>query len=223
MILRSNLPQLRDRATAATRVLDVGGWYQPFNLATDVIDLCAYGSRRVHDAIDPEDTERFSAATWIVHDVCSSPWPYDDKSFDFVICSNLLEDVRDPIGVCRELCRVGKAGYIETPSRVREVFSKERWFLLKSFLGKMPEIGFYHHRWFVEGEGTHLRFTAKTAALSESRGNYITRGDIGRKLTEKESGFALFWVEGFTYEEIFTDLRSDYALFRRRAMDELKR
>ena len=56
--------------------------------------------------------------------MCNSHWPFPDKTFDFVVCSHLLEDVRDPITVCRELCRVGKAGYIETPSRIREIFSK---------------------------------------------------------------------------------------------------
>jgi hypothetical protein len=223
VILRSNLPKLRAAAGAAARVLDVGGWYQPFNLATHVIDLCPYGSRRTHDALDPEDGERFSAGTWIVHDVCNSPWPFPDKSFDFVVCSHLLEDVRDPIAVCRELCRVGKNGYIETPSRAREIFSKERLFLIKSFTGNIPEIGFYHHRWFVEAEGPRLRFTAKTAALSESRQHYITRADIGRKLTEQESALALFWDGEFTFEEVFVDLRTDYASFRRKAIAQLKR
>jgi len=222
MILRSNLPRLRERARASARILDVGGWYQPFNLATHVIDLCPYESRRVHDALDPGDGERFSAATWVVHDVCSVPWPFLDKSFDFVVCSNLLEDVRDPISVCRELCRVGNAGYIETPSRIREIFAKERLFTLKSLTGNVPEIGFHHHRWFVEAEGPNLRFTAKTTALSENRKHYITRGDIGRKLSEQESALALFWIGEFTSEEVFTDLRTDYLSFRRKAMDMLK-
>jgi Methyltransferase domain len=223
MILRSNLPRLRERASASACVLDVGGWYQPFNLATHVIDLCPYESRRVHDALDPEDGERFSADTWVVHDVCSAPWPFPDKSFDFVVCSHLLEDVRDPIAVCRELCRVGNTGYIETPSRLREIYSKERWSLIRLLAGKVPEIGFYHHRWFVEREGTHLRFTAKTAALLEARRYYITRGDIGRKLSEKESALALFWVGGFTFEETFPDLRTDYLSFRHKAMGMLKK
>jgi SAM-dependent methyltransferase len=222
MLLRSNLPKLRERAGASTRVLDVGGWYQPFNLATHVIDLAPYESRRSHDAIDPEDSERFSAATWVVHDVCSSPWPFPDKFFDFVVCSHLLEDVRDPIFVCRELCRIGKSGYIETPSRVREIFSKDRLFFMKYLLGKVPEIGFYHHRWFVEAEGTHLRFTAKTAALLARRRHYITRNDIGRTLTEQESGLSLFWTKQFTFEEVFIDLRSDYPSFQRKALRQLK-
>lgn len=223
MILRSNLPKLRERAVAAARVLDVGGWYQPFNLATHVIDLCPYETRRAHDALYPEDGERFSAATWVVRDVCNSPWPYPDKSFDFVVCSNLLEDVRDPIAVCRELCRIGKTGYVETPSRIREIFTKERVFWVKSLFRNLPEIGFYHHRWFVEAIGTRLRFTAKTVALSENREYYVTRAELGRKLTEQESALALFWDGEFAFEEVFTDLRSDYLDFRRKAMDLLKR
>jgi hypothetical protein len=222
MILRSNLPKLREFASSAARVLDVGGWYQPFNLATHVIDLHPYETRRLQEALDPEDEERYSEATWTVHDVCGSLWPFSDKSFDFVVCSHLLEDVRDPISVCRELCRVGKAGYIETPSRIREIFCKERLLFAKYLTGAIPEIGFYQHRWFVEAEGNHLRFTAKTAALPASRRNYLTRSDIGRRLTEAESGLELFWSGNFTFEEVFADIRLDYPAFRRRALQWLK-
>ena len=218
MILRSNLPRLCELARAAPRVLDVGGWYQPFNLATHVIDLAPYETRRRHEALDPADAERFSAETWIVGDVCCEPWPFPDKSFDFVLCSNLLEDVRDPLAVCRELNRVARAGYVETPSRLREIFTKERLVPLRLARGAMPEIGFYHHRWFVEADGSHLRFTAKTAAVTESRDNYLTRRDIGRKLTEAESGLGLFWEQSFTFEEAYVDLRADYAAFRRSAL-----
>jgi hypothetical protein len=222
VIARSNLPKLRASASTAARVLDVGGWYQPFNLATHVIDLRPYESRRTHDPLDPEDGERFSARTWVVHDVCNAPWPFPDKLFDFVVCSHLLEDVRDPIAVCRELCRVGKTGYIETPSRTREIFSKERFFLIKSFTGNIPEIGFYHHRWFVEAKGPRLCFTPKTSVLFENRRNYITRADIGRTLTEQESALVLFWDGEFAFEEMFVDLKADYSSFRRKALAQLK-
>ena len=223
MILRSNLVRLRKAANAAARVLDIGGWYQPFNLATHVIDLLPFATRRQHEALDPEDPERFSAETWLAWDVCASPWPYVDRYFDFVVCSNLLEDVRDPIAVCSEINRVGKAGYIETPSRLREIFAKSRqfsWWRLVGGAGA-PEVGFYHHRWFVEGEGTHLKFTAKTAALLEDPRYYLTRRDIGRKLTEAENGLGLFWQDGFTLEEVFAELRNDYPAFRRQAAARL--
>lgn len=223
MILRSNLARLRRCAIDAERVLDVGGWYQPFNLATHVLDLCPYDTRRVQDALDPEDAERFSAASWTVADVCAPPWPYPDGFFDFVLCSNLLEDVRDPLAVCRELNRVGRAGYIETPSRLREIFAKRAPGPLGRWRGRAPEVGFYHHRWFVELDGTHLRFTAKTAALMERRDNYLTRRDLGRRLAEAESGIGLFWQGGFTFEEVFADPRAEYPDYRRRALASLRR
>lgn len=222
MILHLNLPRLRERAAGAARVLDVGGWHQPFNLATHVIDLLPYETRRTNDALDPEDDERFVADSWVIADVCTPPWPFPDRFFDFALCSNLLEDVRDPLAVCRELNRVAKAGYIETPSRLREIFAKERWPVMKLLSGCLPEIGFCHHRWFVEIEGTHLRFTAKTAALGEDRRYYLTRRDVGRKLSEAESGTGLFWEGGVTFEEVFGDPRLDYPVFRRRAIAELK-
>ena len=84
MILRSNLPKLREFGGRSARVLDAGGWYRPFNLATHVIDLNPYESRRVDDALDPEDDERFTADTWIVQDVCNSPWPFPDKTLNGV-------------------------------------------------------------------------------------------------------------------------------------------
>lgn len=221
MILRSNLPALRERAANSLRVLDVGGWFQPFNLATHVIDLKNYATRRAREALDPEDPERFTAETWTVHDVCSAPWPFADGYFDFSICSHLLEDVRDPLTVCSELRRVSRAGYIETPSRLREIFAKARLVRLKALFGIYPEVGFYHHRWFVEREGTHLRFTAKTAALLERSDRYITRATIGRTLGERESGLDLFWEGGFTCEEVIADPRDDYAAYRKRALTEL--
>jgi len=222
MILLSNLPKLRELAARGDRVLDVGGWHKPFNLATDVVDIGSYDTRRTQEALDPEDAERFSAATWVVHDVCKTPWPFADGYFDFSICSHLLEDVRDPLAVCRELCRVSRAGYVETPSRLREIFIKSRFARLKMILGAVPEVGFYHHRWFVESEGSHLRFTAKTTALLGRSDRYLTRRQLGRKLDEAESGLGMFWSHGFTCEEVMCDLREDYPAFRRQALADFR-
>ena len=59
MILRSNLQKLREFGGRSARVLDAGGWYRPFNLATHVIDLNPYEARRVDDALDPDDDCRY--------------------------------------------------------------------------------------------------------------------------------------------------------------------
>lgn len=205
MILYSNLPRVFERARASERVLDVGGGRHPLNLATHVLDLMPYADTGAHGALDPQNERRFTPQTWIVHDVCTAPWPFPDRFFDFSFCSHLLEDVRDPIGVCKELIRTSKAGYIETPSRTREIFAKARLFELRALAGRIPDVGFNHHRWFVEIEGTHVTFTGKDQRLLNKRTRFITRGDLGRKMTELESGASLFWDGAFTFEEGFVD------------------
>lgn len=208
MILRSNLPRLIEATRAAPRVLDVGGWHNPFGPATHVIDLGDYATRRREETLTPGEAERFTADTWTVRDVCQTPWPYPDHFFDFAICSHLLEDVRDPLPVCRELMRVAKRGYIEVPSRAREIYAKARFFRLRSALGAIPEIGFYHHRWLCEIEGNHVRFVRKTHQLAMSHDFFIRRAELGRKMTEAESGVCLWWDGAFTAEEVF-DLSDD--------------
>ena len=205
MILRANLPRICKIAQVSPRVLDIGGWQQPFNLATHVVDLMPYVTRRQKDAIDPEHEPRFSAATWVVQDACTPPYPFPDKFFDFCFCSHTLEDLRDPLAVCREMVRVSKAGYIETPSRAREIFCNRRGFALRAAFGNIPQVGYDHHRWFVEIERNHVRFTIKDQRLLASRKNFLTKSDLGRKMTEAESGAALFWEDGFTFEEAQLD------------------
>jgi hypothetical protein len=223
MILESNLGRLIKTARAIERVLDVGGWHNPFGPATHVIDLGEYESRHTHEALAPGEPERFSAATWCRHDVCDAPWPYADGFFDFAICSHILEDVRDPLVVCAELARVARRGYIEVPSRTREIFAKSRFFGLKSLFGAIPEIGFYHHRWFCEIEGSHLRFTRKTHQAAMSRDFFITRAETGRKMTEAESGICLWWEDGFTAEEVFELSDGDLRAFKKRTLAALKK
>ena len=48
--------------------------------------------------------------------------PFKDKAFDFVHCSHVLEHLEDPKKAYRELKRVGKSGYIETPTWLQEIF-----------------------------------------------------------------------------------------------------
>ena len=46
--------------------------------------------------------------------------PFADASFDYVICSHILEHVENPELLICELTRVASAGYIETPSEIAE-------------------------------------------------------------------------------------------------------
>mgnify|MGYP001212395418 CR=1 FL=1 len=222
MILRSNLPKLRCTCRAAVRVLDVGGWHNPFNLATHVLDIMPYETRRKEDALDPEDAERFSAETWHIHDACEGNWPWPDDYFDYAVCSHTLEDIRDPIIVARELARVSKAGYVEVPSRAREIFVKDRFARMKMIFGRIPEIGFPHHRWFCELKDDGLHFFHKGQEVGMNRANYITRGELGRKMTEAESGIGIFWTSTFTAKEIIIGAHESLFHTKTRLLNELK-
>jgi len=43
-------------------------------------------------------------------------FPFEDKEFDYVICSHVLEHVMNPEIFIKEIVRVGKKGYIEFPT-----------------------------------------------------------------------------------------------------------
>ncbi len=47
--------------------------------------------------------------------------PFRDKSFDYIIASQMLEYVEEPDKFLKELMRVGRRGYIEVANEIREV------------------------------------------------------------------------------------------------------
>jgi len=53
-------------------------------------------------------------------DIDTEQLPIDDYGFDFVYCRHLMEDINNPIGAFREMTRLSRRGYIETPSPLIE-------------------------------------------------------------------------------------------------------
>lgn len=159
-------------------VCEVGGGGSRQPRADWVIDILPFDSASIrrHD--------RVSRDRWIQHDICApGQWPVPDDAFDFTICSHVLEDVRDPLHVIRELARVSPAGYVETPGRAYES--------ARSRYGKVP--GSLHHRWLVEqeGDGT-LVFIFKHGLLTEFSSLQISRhvpltSDLVRLYWDRES------------------------------------
>jgi len=45
----------------------------------------------------------------------ASETPFEDGEFDFVIATHIAEHVVDPIKFCKEMARISKRGYLETP------------------------------------------------------------------------------------------------------------
>ena len=186
----ANARRILERLDDDDLVLDVGGWGSPFERADWVLDLMPYETRGLYGYDRDTANERFSDATWVQRDICDhEPWPFEDDQFDFAICSHTLEDIRDPIWVCKELQRVAKAGYIECPSRAEE----------QSWGVHGPWVGWSHHRWLVDVRDHTLRFAFKPAVL-HSRDHFPA--GHAPTLTNDERIVVLWWEGTFGVEEV---------------------
>jgi glycosyltransferase involved in cell wall biosynthesis len=120
------------------KVLDVGSGHRPNRRANVLIDneLNETEHRSGKKASVPSDK------IMVVGDALNMP--FEDKEFDFIIASHIAEHVDDPEQFCRELARVGKRGYIETPGAFDEFFLNEPF-----------------HKWIVSKKGNCLIFKEK--------------------------------------------------------------
>ena len=194
-MLDSSLARLsRDVPDSAT-VLDVGGWARPLRRADWVLDLMPYDTRGALGS-HAEGEERFGRDTWVNHDICSrEPWPFDDGQFDFVVCSQTLEDVRDPVWVCGELQRVARAGYVEVPSRLEE----QSWWV------QGPWVGWGHHHWLIDVDEDGITFVFKAHILGAVPGSAFPAG-FAQALPEEDRQQALWWEGSFgCRERLFYD------------------
>lgn len=140
-------------------VVDVGGWWKPLNRADHVIDLLSYEGRAGGGRLGP-GPERYSEHTWHQFDICETPWPFSDNAFDFAYCGQTLEDIRDPIAVCKELTRIARRGYVEVPSAWIEcTFDID----VGPLTPRYP--GYEKHRWLVFHEDDELLFVPKQVWL----------------------------------------------------------
>jgi SAM-dependent methyltransferase len=110
-------------------ILDVGSGANPFPKATILSDrfLEITAHRREEICLDHRPFMIFD-----IHHI-----PFKKKSIDYVYCSHVLEHVDNPEQACAELMRVGKAGFIETPTLMRDAlfsWAKElnhKWYLVQ--------------------------------------------------------------------------------------------
>ena len=114
------------------KILDVGSGNIPFHLATHLVDI----------TIENDNLGRAGAAFEHVDGIpvyeCNlEKLPFEDNEFDFVYCSHVLEHVAEPNKACSELIRVGKRGFIESPTRGKDIWlntakaSNHRWAIEK--------------------------------------------------------------------------------------------
>ena len=189
-MIASSVARILREVDDEARVLDVGGWGKPFRRADAVIDQMPYETRGLY-GFDGDMPERFDATSWVQRDMCArEPWPFADGEFDFAICSQTLEDIRDPVWVCSELIRVAKAGYIEVPSRLEE----------QAFGVQGPWVGWGHHHWLVDVTPGRIEFVFKHHVTHGHPAAHFPGGFVSH-LSADERVQQLWWSGSFEYGE----------------------
>jgi hypothetical protein len=190
-MFESNVQRVASVLGPHDTVLDIGACDRPFNRADYVIDMQPFEQVERYMRGQGPGERRFTRQTWIQRDICDkTPYPFKDKELDFVICSHVLEDIRDPLWVCSEMIRIGKRGYIEVPSRLAEsTFGRER-----------GQVGWTHHRWLVDITGNHVQFMQKYHMI-HSHWRFSLPVRYLHRLPERQHVQWLFWDRSFTFEE----------------------
>jgi hypothetical protein len=95
------------------QVLDIGSGGDPFPYATVLTDRFLENSPYRFESL-VRDNKPFLLSD--IHEL-----PFRDKGFDFVYCAHVLEVVENPLRACAEIMRVGKRGFIETPTAGKDM------------------------------------------------------------------------------------------------------
>jgi SAM-dependent methyltransferase len=125
-------------------ILDIGSGHNPFPRATILSDrfLEITSHRREEIVLD--------GRPFVILDI--HHLPFKTKSIDYIYCSHVIEHVDNPEQACTELMRVGKAGYIEAPTLMKDAlfsWAKElthRWYLVQ-FGNRLVFFEYDERRW----------------------------------------------------------------------------
>ena len=109
-----------DSIPQGARVLEIGPGIAPFRRATHLFD------REFYWDVLPEGILRENIYTGDAE----GSLPFPDKYFDFVYCRHVVEDLNNPFTLLKEMSRIGKAGYVETPSVMELRYSTDVGFRL---------------------------------------------------------------------------------------------
>ena len=169
----------------------------PFSDTLTILTNLLKGKTKILE-LGPGSLNKFSLATHSCGletcDFSTDPLPYKDKEFDFIYCRHVVEDLYNPFLLLQEMNRVGKAGYIETPSPLVE--------MTRGLDGDSnppnPWRGYHHHHYFVWSHEGVLNFLIKYPIVE-----YAKTNDSGMEKILKEYPFAwntyYLWTDKIKY------------------------
>lgn len=172
---------------AGDKVLDVGGGHNPHPRANVVVDKFTNTNYHRSGDIKVRKKQKFIAAD-------GEDLPFKDQEFDYVISCHVLEHVENPVKFLNEIFRVGKRGYIETPSLLGEyLYARES------------------HKWILHEHDNKLYLVDKKKIgftcgydMGELIQKYLPKHSIGFKIVERTHPNLLTvrieWLKDFDYE-----------------------
>lgn len=110
--IRNRLLELKAGLPSRARVLEVGSGDNPWPRSNVLCDRYPDDNTERTGKLERDHRE------FVVAD--ATKLPFGNKSFDFVFCSHVAEHIEDIESFFKEIQRVGRAGYIETPSYLFE-------------------------------------------------------------------------------------------------------
>jgi len=139
--IQKNLNYIESLIKDGAKVLEIGPGHLPFSKATY---FCGWTME-----------EKGRLPNYKTADASTEKLPYEDKEFDFVYCRHVIEDLWNPVNALKEISRITKAGYIETPSALCE--------MTRDVDGgtNISWRGYNHHRYIVWNDNGTLHILPK--------------------------------------------------------------
>lgn len=104
--IKWSLRKLRLPIPKNALVLEIGSGANPHPMSDILVEKFLSNEHRYENCVADRPL--------ILSDGCKMP--FRDKAFDYIIAFHVLEHIKNPTAFLNEIQRVGKAGYIETPS-----------------------------------------------------------------------------------------------------------
>jgi len=175
-------------------VLDIGSGNIPFKYATHLADLS------LEDGSIGRANTKFKYINGKQVVQCDiENLRFQDNEFDFVYCSHVLEHVLNPEKACKELIRVGKRGFIEVPTKGKDIW--------------LNTAKISNHRWWIEIVNEKLIFTQYNQRELNGFENNILLSMHTQPQTPREKAFSsliylksdlvnnmILWENSFDYE-----------------------
>jgi len=146
--IQENLDYISSLIQDGDKVLEIGPGTQPFSKATE---FCGWTSE-----------EQSRLGKYKTADASKEMLPYKDKEFDFVYCRHVIEDLWNPVNAIKEISRIAKRGYIETPSPLCEMTRGVD-------ASNIPWRGYAHHRYVVWNDSNVLNILPKFPIIEHSK------------------------------------------------------